>query len=569
MKIRADRGRLRSPRCASTSRRTTPAPTSATCGPPSGQQLGEVSSRTRRPRAGRRQELPAPVADRADTTYVVSYHSSPGRFAFSPGAFVQRASTVRRCTPRPTSRRGGNGVYRYGRERLPGRDLRTPRTTGSTRRSSARGRPTRGRRGSLELSPGRRRQAASPPSRQGQGHLRRADGPRAPSTRLDPARGRHGRGRRRPRSPTTTPTRTATLTPPAAAGASARPTRRRSRAAPPASPTSPATASRPTRPGRFTTPGAVPVHGLRAHRRARRRAAVARPAARGRREVPLERGRLHHRRCASTSSRTTPARTSGHLWSATGAAAGGGDVHERDRLGLADRRPAEPGRRSSRTRPTSPPTTRAAATSPFDQGYFAQRVDNAAADGARQRRRRRQRRLPLRRQRLPDTTFNATNYWVDATFERTVPPDTRGPDGHRDHAGRRRQRRRPRDVNVTRDLRRAARRRHPSPARPSRCATPAAPRVPADGHLRRPDAHGEARPDGAAGLRDAPTRRRSRAAPGGVTDAAGNPLAADKTWSFTSRASRPRRARAARSCSSPTRATRSAPTTRRSCAARA
>ena len=28
---------------------------------------------------------------------------------------------------------------------------------------------------------------------------------------------------------------------------------------------------------------------------------------------------------------------------------------------------------------------------------------------------------------FPDTTFNATNYWVDASFDRTVPPDTRGP----------------------------------------------------------------------------------------------------------------------------------------------
>ncbi len=27
----------------------------------------------------------------------------------------------------------------------------------------------------------------------------------------------------------------------------------------------------------------------------------------------------------------------------------------------------------------------------------------------------------------PTSTFGATNYWVDLTFERTVPPDTRGP----------------------------------------------------------------------------------------------------------------------------------------------
>ena len=28
---------------------------------------------------------------------------------------------------------------------------------------------------------------------------------------------------------------------------------------------------------------------------------------------------------------------------------------------------------------------------------------------------------------FPDTSWNATNYWVDATFERTRPPDTRAP----------------------------------------------------------------------------------------------------------------------------------------------
>ena len=40
---------------------------------------------------------------------------------------------------------------------------------------------------------------------------------------------------------------------------------------------------------------------------------------------------------------------------------------------------------------------------------------------------RRQRRLQVRRERLPDQSFNDTNYWVDATFDRTIPPDTRGP----------------------------------------------------------------------------------------------------------------------------------------------
>ena len=50
----------------------------------------------------------------------------------------------------------------------------------------------------------------------------------------------------------------------------------------------------------------------------------------------------------------------------------------------------------------------------------------AAAARAVRRRRRRQRRLPLRRQRLPDASrFSATNYWVDVVFDDTVGPTPR------------------------------------------------------------------------------------------------------------------------------------------------
>ena len=43
---------------------------------------------------------------------------------------------------------------------------------------------------------------------------------------------------------------------------------------------------------------------------------------------------------------------------------------------------------------------------------------------------------------FPDQSFNKTNYWVDATFERTHPAGHARPDRHRDDAGRRRHRRR-------------------------------------------------------------------------------------------------------------------------------
>ena len=63
---------------------------------------------------------------------------------------------------------------------------------------------------------------------------------------------------------------------------------------------------------------------------------------------------------------------------------------------------------------------------PFDQGYFGSPHDGgmltalAASNGGNGVYR-------YGASSFPDQTFNATNYWVDATFERTVPPDTRGP----------------------------------------------------------------------------------------------------------------------------------------------
>ena len=60
-----------SPRCASTSRPTTPARTSATCGPPTGSCSRRRRSATRRPPAGRRSSCPTRSPVTKDTTYVV------------------------------------------------------------------------------------------------------------------------------------------------------------------------------------------------------------------------------------------------------------------------------------------------------------------------------------------------------------------------------------------------------------------------------------------------------------------------------------------------------------------
>ena len=70
------------------------------------------------------------------------------------------------------------------------------------------------------------------------------------------------------------------------------------------------------------------------------------------------------------------------------------------------------------------------------QGYFGVRtreasrplgVDRSHASPCRTSSGGRQRRIQVRRRRLPEPDLQRTNYWVDATFQRVIPPDTRGP----------------------------------------------------------------------------------------------------------------------------------------------
>ena len=69
-------------------------------------------------------------------------------------------------------------------------------------------------------------------------------------------------------------------------------------------------------------------------------------------------------------------------------------------------------------------------------------------------------------------------------------------------------------------------------ARPSRSATRRRP-WPRTSPTTRRRASAKLTPPAAAGLRRDVHAPRSRAAPRGINDAAGNPLAADKTWTFT------------------------------------
>ena len=185
-----------------------------------------------------------------------------------------------------------------------------------------------------------------------------------------------------------------------------------------------------TGPDRRPRGGAGPVDGMPLHRlRAGGRAAGRRPpgsADRGGDEVPLRRGRLHH-----GAALLQAAEQHGHARRAPldehGPAARRGRVHGRDRVGLAGGGAAHAGADHAghhlhHLLPLEPGTLR-----------LQRRVLLSAASTAR--------RCTLRPTRVsggngvyhygasgfPDSTFNATNYWVDAVFNRLPPADTRAP----------------------------------------------------------------------------------------------------------------------------------------------
>ena len=258
----------------------------------------------------------------------------------------------------------------------------------------------------------------------------------------------------------------------------------------------------------------------------------------------------------------------GHLWSADGQLLATATFTERDRVRLAERRPAEPGRRSRRTRSTSPPTTRAAATSRSTRATSTQRVDRGRCARS-PRLGRRQRRLPLRRAALPGPDLQR-----DQLLGRRRPSSARS---RRTRAGRRHRDRRPppapstspRDATVTAtfDEQLDARPRSPADVHAARRAgrQPVPATVSYDAQTRT----AKLQPTGAAAYathlhRDAQGRRGRR------HRRRRQPARGRQDLDVHDRrpAARPR-ARAARSSSSPTRATTSAPTTRRSCARRA
>jgi hypothetical protein len=166
---------------------------------------------------------------------------------------------------------------------------------------------------------------------------------------------------------------------------------------------------------------------------------------------------------------------------------------------------------------------------PFDQGYFSDPHDGglltalAASDGGNGVYR-------YGASSFPDQTFNATNYWVDAVFDRTVPPDTRGPvvTETEPHAGASDVDRNA-AVTATFDEQIA-----PATVTATNFTlrTSGGTVVPAAVSYDAPTRTAQLQPQAPLAYQSSYTVTLEGGA-GGITDAGGNPLAADKTWTFT------------------------------------
>ena len=212
-------------------------------------------------------------------------------------------------------------------------------------------------------------------------------------------------------------------------------------------------------------------------------------------------------------------------------AARGRHLHGRDRVGLAGGEPSRTPCRSRRTRRTSRPTTSSNGNYAFSPGFFEQQgVDRAPMHAPRDGRRAATASTTTARARSPTETFNATNYWVDASFDRTIPPDTRGPVVTESRPP-------PSATDVAAGTRVTAT--FDEQLAPASVTSATFTLRDEDGDLVAADVSYDAQTRTAklkpqSPLANSETYPRAlKGGAGGVTDAAGNPLAADKTWSFT------------------------------------
>ena len=326
MKFRADAGRIRSPACGSTRAPATPAPTSATCGPPPA-PAGTVTFTSETATGWQQVDFATPVAVTAEhhlrrVVLRAQRRTTPPTAATSPATGVDNAPL--HALPNGDGRRQRRLPVRR-RRRLPDqhvqvdqllgrRRLHAPQRTDTTpptvdrqpRPSGATGVPHDGD-VTRHLQRSRRSLDASRCTLTGRGEQRGA-----PASTATTPRRRRPRSRRPPRWPPAT-TYTAQ---PSAGGQGHR--RQRDGSASRWSFTTAASAA-----GCPCSIWAADDHAgdSRLERRLGRRA---------RREVPRQRRRATSPACGSTRAPATPAPTSGHLWTTAGTRLATVDVHRRD-----------------------------------------------------------------------------------------------------------------------------------------------------------------------------------------------------------------------------------------------
>ena len=487
-----------------------------------GTKLAEVTFTNETPSGWQEEELPEPVAINANTTYITSYHAANGRYAWSSGFFGTAVDRTPLSAP-ADGPSGGNGVYKYGASGFPDAsfgatnywvdatfqrtrppDVRPPRTTAFSPASDAKRVPTDS---TVEVT----FDEALDPLTVNTGSILLADdagNPVAGHVDYDPA------------------SRSATLTPtaPLTFGKSYVITLRSGNAGVADVAGNQLAADKTST---FSTPPQCPcrIFDPANDGPSSPNAARDQPVEVGVRFRAAEDGYVTALRFFKQANNVGS--HAGHLWGPDGQLLASIPFSGESASGWQNVDLPNPVAITKDTVYTASYYS-PSGFFPFDQGYFNGPHDSgmltalAAGDGGNGM-------YKYGASGYPTSTFGATNYWVDLTFERTVPPDTRGPvatevspAASASDVGRNA------NATATFDEQLA-----PSSVNAQTftlrgdggALVPAAVSYDAQTRTAKLD------PDVPLAYQTSYTATLKGGA-GGVTDAAGNPLTADKTWSF-------------------------------------
>ncbi len=487
----------------------------------SGQLLGAASFTHETASGWQEEPLPTPVAITKDTTYVVSYHSSTGRHAFSPGAFSSSVDRPPLHAPADQAF-GGNGVYRYGPSGFPtdsfnatnywvdvsfsrssGTDTRAPLVTSVSPVAGATGVDS-----SATVTATFDEPLAPSTVNSGSVTLEDETGAAVISNVTYDAQARK-----------------ITLTPQAALQ------RGKSYTASILSGTSGVTDIAGNRLAAdkiwsFSTLASCPCTVFRSTQGPAGQASQEQPLEVGMKFRSAEDGFITSLKFFKQSNNT--GRHVGHLWAANGQLLAAATFTNETAQGWQTVELPNP---VPIVKDTTYVTSYHSGSGFFalDQGFFAQGVDNpplkglaTGVDGGNGV-------YHYGASAFPDTTFNASNYWVDAVFDRTVPPDTRGPgitestpDANATDVDR--------DTNVTASFDEPL---NPATVTPQNFTLRDSEGNAIAAAVSYNDQTRTATLDPQAPLAYGTTYAvRLKGAAGGIADVAGNPLTADKTWSF-------------------------------------